>query len=238
VTPAEVERIAEGFAEGAARAMQAGFDGVEIHGANGYLLYQSIDPKQNKRTDQYGGSPQNNVGAAILACQKVRAAIGPDKIITLRLSQDGVDDFAGAWPGGVEYARAVGAALADAPIDALHWASFDWTDNRDPKSDTPMPAVIKQASGLPLITNGGIAQGEHAEHAITSGAADLCAVGRPLFAQPDWPYIIRAGEPYNWAEFDRKYVIKPSYDYTLGYPFDLSVPDWDPDVSKRRPKVS
>ncbi|MHA1600206.1 MAG: oxidoreductase, partial [Alphaproteobacteria bacterium] len=235
-TAAEIERIAEGFAEGAARAIQAGFDGVELHGANGYLLYQFIDPKQNQRTDQYGGSPENNVRAAKLVCQKVRDAIGPDKLITLRLSQNGVDDFAGAWPGGVAYARAIGTALADAPIDALHWSSFDWTDNRDPNSDTPMPEVIRQASGLPMITNGGIAEGQHVEHAITSGAADLCAVGRPLFAQPDWPYIIRASEPYNWVEFDRKYVVKPPYDYALGYPLNLVAPDWDSDTGKRRAK--
>ena len=232
---AEIERIAEGFAEGAARGVEAGFDGVEIHGANGYLYYQFIDQKQNTRTDKYGGSPENNVRAAILACQKTRDAIGPDKIITLRLSQDGVDDFAGAWDGGVDYAEAIGKALRDAPIDALHWSSFDWLDNRDPNSDTPMPQVIKETSGLPMITNGGIAEGEHAEHAITSGAADLCAVGRPLFAHPDWPYIVRAGEPYNWTEFDRKYVVKPSYDYACGYPLDLAVPDWDPDFSKGRP---
>ncbi|MCZ6588095.1 MAG: NADH:flavin oxidoreductase, partial [Alphaproteobacteria bacterium] len=110
----EIERIAEGFAEGAARGIEAGFDGVELHGANGYLYYQFIDTKQNKRTDQYGGSPENNVRAAILACQKVRDAIGPDKIITLRLSQDGVDDFTGAWEGGVDYAKAIGEALRDA----------------------------------------------------------------------------------------------------------------------------
>ncbi len=235
-TEAEIERIAEGVAEGAVRAMEAGFDGVEIHGANGYLYYQFIDAKQNKRTDQYGGSPENNVRAVKLACQKVRDAIGPDKIIILRLSQDGVDDFTGAWEGGVEYARAIGEALADAPIDALHWASFDWTDNRDPNSDTPMPQVLKEASGLPMITNGGISEGKHAEHAITAGAADLCAVGRPLFAHPDWPYIVRAGEPYRWTTFDRKYVVKPSYDYGCGYPLDLKVPDWDPDFSKRRAK--
>ncbi len=236
VSEDEIERIAEGFAEGAARGIEAGFDGVELHGANGYLYYQFIDTKQNKRTDQYGGSPENNVRAAILACQKVRDAIGPDKIITLRLSQDGVDDFTGAWEGGVDYAKAIGEALRDAPIDALHWSSFDWSNNKDPNSDTPMPQVLKEASGLPMIANGGIAEGEHAEHVVASGAADLCAVGRPLFAHPDWPYIVRAGETYNWTEFDRKYVVKPSYDYACGYPLNLTAPNWDPDFSKRRPK--
>lgn len=236
LTKAEIEQIARGFAEGAKRGIEAGFDGVEIHGANGYLLYQFIDPKQNHRTDEYGGSPENNVRFAKLVCARVRDAIGPNKLITLRLSQDGVDDFTGAWPGGVEYARAVGRALKDSAVDALHWSSFAWSDNRDPKDKMPMPKAIREASGKPMITNGGIAEGEHAETALTTGAADLCAVGRPLFAHPDWPYIVRAGEAYDWTNFDRKYVIKPPYDYECGYPLDLLRPNWTPDLSSRRRK--
>ena len=102
-------------------------------------------------------------GFAKLVGEKVRAAIGPDKLMILRLSQDGVDDFMGAWPGGVTYAEAVGAALADSAYDALHWASFNWQDNRDPNDATPMPVVLKRASGKPVITNGGIAEGAQAE---------------------------------------------------------------------------
>ena len=230
----EIFRIADGFAEGAVRGMQAGFDGVEIHAANGYLLYQFVDPKQNLRTDEFGGSPENNIRFAKLVCERVREAIGPGKLITLRLSQDGVDDFGGAWPGGVRYAEALGRALADAQVDALHWSSFDWTDNRDPNSADPMPTVLRRASGKPVIVNGGIAEGPHAEQVVTSGAGDLCAVGRPLFAHPDWPYIIRAGEPYNWIPFDRKYVIKPPYDYSCGYPLDLKQSIWPADLNLRR----
>lgn len=239
LTREEIYRIADGFAEGAARGMRAGFDGVEIHGANGYLLYQFIDPKQNHRTDEFGGSPENNVRFAKLVCERVRAAIGPDKLILLRLSQDGVDDFTGAWPDGVKYAEAVGRALADAPVDALHWSSFAWSDNRDPNSSEPMPAVLRRASGKPLIVNGGISEGAHAEAVVTSGAGDLCAVGRPLFAHPDWPHIVRSGEPYDWIPFDRKYVIKPPYDYALGYPLDLKQSVWPGDLNlrKRRPEA-
>lgn len=236
-TAVEVRRVAEGFAESAERAVQAGFDGVEIHGANGYLYYQFIDPKKNLRNDEYGGSPENNVRAVIEACQLVRESIGSEKLITLRLSQDGVDDFEGQWLGGVEYARKIGEALRDAPIDALHWSSFDWKDNRDQLSDRPMPEVIRESSGFPMIVNGGISEGEHAEEIINSGAGDLCAVGRPVMAHPDWPYIVRSGVPYPWIEFDRKYVIKPSYDYSHGYPLDLKKTIWDPDLTKRRPKV-
>lgn len=230
----EIKRIAEGFAEAAERGVKAGFDGVEIHGANGYLFYQFIDPKQNLRTDEYGGSPENNIRSSIETCKLVRDAIGKDKIITLRLSQDGVDDFEGSWLGGVNYAKEIGIALKNVDIDALHWSSFDWKNNRDSNSDVPMPKILKEFSGLPMIVNGGIAEGTHIEEIISTNSGDLGAVGRPIFAHPDWAYIIRSGESYPWIEFDRKYVIKPSYDYSYGYPLDLKNTNWDPDLTKRR----
>ncbi len=222
----EIHGIATGFAEGAARAMEAGFDGVEIHGANGYLLWQFINPKTNLRTDEFGGSPENNVRFAQLVCARVRQAIGKDKIITLRLSQDGVDDFTGAWPGGTAYAKALGKALTGADIDAIHWSSFAWRDNRDPHDKTPMPTILREASGLPVITNGGIAEGAEAEQCLTSGGGDMVAIGRPSFTHPDWPYIVRSGVPYPWLPFDRKYVIRPALDYGLAYPTALEDPQW------------
>ncbi len=222
----EIEAVVQGFAEGANRAIEAGFDGVEIHGANGYLLSQFINPKTNLRTDAFGGNPENNARIAVMACQAVRKAIGPDKILTLRLSQDGVDDFTGAWPGGVSYAEAIGAALRDCGADALHWASFNYLENRDAMSPEPMPAALRRASGLKMIANGGISDGPSAEAALNSGAADMVAIGRPLFAQPDWPYIVRSGAPYPWAPFDRKYVVRPPVDYALAYPVSLDDPHW------------
>ncbi|MDO8882065.1 MAG: hypothetical protein U0934_00780 [Pseudotabrizicola sp.] len=226
LTVEEIHAVADGFADGARRAIEAGADGVEVHGANGYLLWQFITPKTNLRTDDFGGSAENNTRFARLIGEKIRAAIGPDKLIVLRLSQDGVDDFTGAWPGGTDYARAVGEALKGSAYDALHWASFNYLDNRDPNDPTPMPTVLKQASGLPVITNGGIADGPQSEAALTSGAADMVAIGRPLFAQPDWPYIVRSGVDYPWLPFDRKYVVQPPLDLGLAYPMGLVDPEW------------
>jgi 2,4-dienoyl-CoA reductase-like NADH-dependent reductase (Old Yellow Enzyme family) len=224
---AELHAVADGFAAGAKRAVDAGADGVEVHGANGYLIWQFITPKTNLRTDGFGGSPENNVRFAKLVGEKIRGAIGPDKLLILRLSQDGVDDFTGAWPGGTAYAEAIGAALKDSAYDALHWASFDYLDNRFPADPTPMPAVLKRASGKPVITNGGIAEGQQAETALTSGAADMVALGRPMFAHPDWPYIVRSGASYPWLAFDRKYVIQPPLDLGLAYPMGLVDPGWE-----------
>lgn len=226
LTIKEIEKVAQGFADGAARAVEAGFDGVEIHGANGYLIWQFINPRTNLRTDDFGGSPDNNTRLARLVCEKVRNAIGKNKIITLRISQDGVDDFVGAWPGGVNYARAVGKCLRNSDIDALHWSSFGWRDNRDANSPTPMPTAIREASGLPMITNGGIGDGPEAEACLTKDGGDMVAIGRPSFTHPDWPYIVRSGQPYNWLPFDRKYVIRPPLDYGLAYPVALEDPKW------------
>lgn len=228
LTVKELEKVAQGFADGAARAVDAGFDGVEIHGANGYLLWQFITSKSNQRTDEFGGSPENNVRFARMVCEKVRKAIGKDKIITLRLSQDGVDDFVGAWPGGVDYARAIGKALHGAEIDALHWSSFGWRDNRDPNSKIPMSSALKESSGFPVITNGGIADGPEAESCLASGGGDMVAIGRQSFTHPDWPYIVRSGADYNWLPFGRKYVIRPSLDYGIAYPLGLEDPKWSP----------
>lgn len=225
LTVEEIHQVADGFAAGAKRAVDAGADGVEVHGANGYLLWQFINPKTNLRTDEFGGSPENNIRFAKLVGEKVRAAIGPDKLLVLRLSQDGVDDFVGAWPG-TAYAEAIGAALKGSAYDALHWASFNYLDNRQSDDATPMPTVLGHASGLPIITNGGIADGPQAEAALTSGAADVVAIGRPIFAQPDWPYIVRSGVPYDWAPFDRKYVVRPPLDYGIAYPLALTDPNW------------
>ncbi len=225
LTIEEIHQVADGFAAGAKRAVDAGADGVEVHGANGYLLWQFINPQTNLRTDEFGGSPENNVRFAKLVGEKVRAAIGPDKLIVLRLSQDGVDDFVGAWPG-TAYAEAIGVALKGSAYDALHWASFNYLDNRQADDVTPMPTVLRKASGLPMITNGGIADGPQAEAALCSGAADMVAIGRPIFAQPDWPYIVRSGVPYDWATFDRKYVVRPPLDYGIAYPLGLTDPQW------------
>lgn len=119
------------------------------------------------------------------------------KIITLWLSEDGVDDFTSAWPGGLAYGGSPGEALADYDADALHWSSVTWKDNRADDGTTPVPHVTRKHSSKVMIVNGGITDGVNAEEVIKSSAGDLVAVERPLFAYPDWPHIIRFGMPYS-----------------------------------------
>lgn len=210
MTVAELSVVADEFAAAAARALEAGFDGVEVHAANGFLLDQFFNSEVNRRCDAFGGSPTARAGYPMVVCERVRAAVG-DAIVTLRLSQDRIDGKDDRYAGGVEEAREIGEALRDAPVDALHWASFDWDDNRDPESDEPLPLVLKRASGKPMIANGRIHEAGVAEQVLGSGAADMVAVGRPLFANPDWPKVVCAGgDQSDWIPFERRWVIRPA----------------------------
>jgi 2,4-dienoyl-CoA reductase-like NADH-dependent reductase (Old Yellow Enzyme family) len=190
LTLAEIDELAESFARAAQRAIQAGFDGVEVHGANGFLIDNFFNAGVNVRDDEFGGSPTKRANFALLACRKVRDAIGAEKIVTLRLSQDRIDGLHDSFAGGVAEAREIGQALAQAPVDALHWASFGWDDNRDPASDEIIPAVLRAESAKP--------------------AGDMIAIGRPLFANPDWAANVRDGKPPAPVPFERKYVIHPA----------------------------
>lgn len=206
----EIEDLADSFARAAVRAIEAGFDGVEVHGANGFLIDNFFNSAVNVREDAFGGCPIKRANFALLVCRRVRQAIGAEKIITLRLSQDRIDGLHDHYAGGVAEAREIATALKDAPVDALHWGSFGWDDNRDPNSDEIIPAVMRAASGKPMIVNGGVHDAAAALRVLESGAGDMVSVGRPLFANPDWANAVRAGKPAALVEFERKWVITPA----------------------------
>lgn len=210
MTAADLAAVRDEFAAAAAWAVELGFDGVEVHAANGFLLEQFVDSTVNRRTDAYGGSPARRVQYPLEVCGAVRAAVGDDAIVTLRLSQEGIDDTSRRFAGGVAEAREIGAALCDAPVDALHWASFDWEDTRDPADDEPMPHALRAASGLPVIVNGGVHDRSAADRVLSSRAGDMVAVDRPLFANPDWARLVRDGGPVDWVPFERRWVVAPA----------------------------
>lgn len=210
MTAADLVTVRDEFAAAAAWAVELGFDGVEVHGANGFLLEQFVDSTVNRRTDAYGGSPARRVQYPLEVCEAVRAAVGDGAIVTLRLSQEGIDDTTRRFAGGVAEAREIGGALRDAPVDALHWASFDWEDTRDPADNEPMPRALRSASGKAVIVNGGVHSRAAADRVLATGAGDMVAVGRPLFANPDWARIVRDCGPAEWVPFERRWVVAPA----------------------------
>jgi 2,4-dienoyl-CoA reductase-like NADH-dependent reductase (Old Yellow Enzyme family) len=203
LTVPDIERIIDGFAAAALRAREAGFDGVELHAANGYLLDQFLTDYTNRRTDAYGGPVPNRVRLTAEITAAVRAAVGDEFVVGVRLSQTKVNDFEYRWPGGRYDAEIIYAALADARADYLHIASegrsFLETALLDGGSTTT--ALARRTTGLPVLANGGMHDPGQAELVLADGHADLLAVARGALANPDLPRRIAAGAPLE--PFDR-----------------------------------
>ncbi|MER5814209.1 NADH:flavin oxidoreductase [Streptomyces californicus] len=191
LTRRQIAEAVAGFAASAVRAREAGFDGVEVHGANGYLLDQFLTPYTNLRTDEYGGGLPGRLRLVREVTAEVRAAAGPGFTVGVRLSQGKINDPAWRWPGGEGEAEAVFTAVAEAGADYLHLAGGgrDWF----PEGRT-LPAIARAATGLPVIANGGLHREAVARRVLEEGHADLLAVGTGALADPDLPLRVAAGE--------------------------------------------
>jgi 2,4-dienoyl-CoA reductase-like NADH-dependent reductase (Old Yellow Enzyme family) len=205
----DLERIVEGFVAAALRARAAGFDGVEIHAANGYLLDQFLTEYTNRRTDAYGGSVPNRVRLTAEVAGAVRAAVGSGFLVGVRLSQTKVNDVEYRWPGGRHEAEAIYTALADARADYLHIASegraFLETALLDGGCTTT--GLARSVTGLPVIANGGMHDPRQAGQVLTDGHADLLSIARGALANPDLPRRLAGGTPPE--PFDRS-MLSPS----------------------------
>jgi len=198
LTPDEVTGLAEAFGATAALAVEAGYDGVELHGAHGYLLSQFLSPLTNTRDDAWGGDFERRLAFPLAAVRAVRQALG-DLPISYRLS---VDEFT---PGGLTIAdmELIAPRLVEAGVDMLH-CSAGWGVGAafeavvEPMSTPegwriPYAARLRKAAGVPVITVGQIRWPEMAEAAIASEQADLVALGRPMLADPFWAAKAKAG---------------------------------------------
>ncbi|MEV6908549.1 NADH:flavin oxidoreductase [Amycolatopsis sp. NPDC051071] len=205
LTTAEIDDVVAGFAAAAERARQAGFDGVEVHGANGYLLDQFLTDYTNRRTDEYGGSVADRIRLTARVVTAVAEAV-PDLLTGVRLSQTKVNDFTYRWPGGRADAEVIFAAVADAGADFLHIASEgrNWLETAKLDDGSTITALAREVTGLPVIANGGMHDLAQAREVLSGGHADVLSLGHGALANPDLPARVAAEEPL--AEFDRAMV--------------------------------
>lgn len=196
MTDEDVRRVRAGFVAAARNAVAAGFDGVEVHGANGYLLDQFLTDYTNQRDDRYGGSVANRVRLPAEIVADLRAAL-PDHLIGIRLSQTKVNDFTHRWAGGAADAEVIFTALATAGADYLHIASEgrDWLDTARLAGGDTITALARRVTGLPVIANGTMHKLPQAAEVLTGGHADLLAVGRGALANPDLPRRVAKDVP-------------------------------------------
>ena len=182
----EIDAIAEDFAFAADRAVKAGFDGVELHGAHGYLLNQFFSPLLNKRDDEFGGSLEKRMSFPLLVTKKVRERLG-DKLLLYRL---GSDDLA---PGGTHIDDSILFAqkLEELGVDIIDVSGG--MCGSEPKQlkhvkgyFVPQASEIKKAVSIPVIGVGGIADPLFADQLVREGKVDLVAIGRAFWRDNEW----------------------------------------------------
>jgi 2,4-dienoyl-CoA reductase-like NADH-dependent reductase (Old Yellow Enzyme family) len=193
-----------GFADAAVRAIDAGFDGVEVHAANGYLLDQYLTTYTNDRDDEYGGPLRNRIRLATDTVAAIRARVGARFVVGIRLSQTKVNDFTYRWPGGAADAEDIFAASAAAGVDYLHIASEgrDFIETARFDDGRTITEIARTVTGLPVMANGGMHDTRQAADVLDGGHADLLSLGRGALANPDFPTRLADGrsiEPFDHA---------------------------------------
>lgn len=195
MTTDQIGQVRAAFVNAARLARDAGFDGVEIHGANGYLLDEFLTDYMNVRTDAYGGSVTNRIRLATEVCADVAAAVGADMAVGIRISQGKVSDNHHRWAGGEEDAATIFTALADTGIDYIHTTEYRALAPAFDNTSRPLAALAKRYSGLSIIANGHLDDPRDAATIIDSGTADVVALAKPALANRDWPRRVLTGQP-------------------------------------------
>lgn len=209
MTTEDFGNVKRGYVNAALLAHEAGFDGVELHAANGYLFDQFITPHTNVRTDEYGGDERNRLRFLMEVYRAVKAALPAGFIVGIRVSESKVNDLAYRWPGGAETARRIFEILAEIDPDYVHIAAEGgrWARECLYPDGTSSNSIAKGILNSPVIANGGMHDVTLAETLLNGNAADLVSIGRAAIASPDWPKLVADGEPV--VPFFKE-LIKPS----------------------------
>lgn len=194
MTHDDIAQAIEGFASAALRAKEAGFDGVELHGANGYLLDQFMNAHTNLRDDRYGGDQQHRLTLMAEVVEAVRRAVGRDFVVGVRISQGKVNDKAYKWPGGTADAQIIFGMLARLPIDYVHSTEFEAWQPAFAESDSSLAALARELVSVPVLANGSLQEGSHAAEMLAACQADFVSLGRGALTHADWPRRVRAGD--------------------------------------------
>ncbi len=184
-----IERTIDDFVQCAQYAREAGYDGVEVMGSEGYLINEFLTERTNRRDDDWGGTPEKRMRFPVEIVRRMRAKLGRDFIIIYRLSMLDLVDGGQQWQDIVALARAIAQAGA-----SLINTGIGWHEARIPTIVTSVPraafafvtAKLKREIELPLITTNRINMPDVAERLLAEGAADMVSMARPFLADPEW----------------------------------------------------
>ncbi|TDP30961.1 2,4-dienoyl-CoA reductase-like NADH-dependent reductase (Old Yellow Enzyme family) [Idiomarina aquatica] len=198
----DFDAVMQGFVGSVNRAEEAGFDGVELHAANGYLLNEFLSEHFNQRGDQWGGDIGHRLKFVAMVAKACKdAAKGENFIVGIRLGQITVTDPDYQWPEGEDAMIKIVKALKEAGIDYIHTTDTDVS--RKPfkgGSNKTLAEIVQEFSDIPLIVNGGIDESNY-EHIAAHYPNALLALGKKALANPDMPKRLKDGETIEDLEF-------------------------------------
>ncbi|MCP4020771.1 MAG: FAD-dependent oxidoreductase [Desulfobacteraceae bacterium] len=198
MTLEDIKGVQQAFADAAARATEAGFEGVEIIGSAGYLITQFLSPLKNQRTDEYGGSFENRARFPKETIELVRKLVGEDFPVGIRMAGN---DFVEGSTTDAETPQ-IAQVYENAGVNIIN-VTGGWHESRVPQLPMDLPRSgfsylamnIKQAVSVPVMASNRIATPDHAEQILKDGMADMVNLGRVLIADPFWPEKAKAGKP-------------------------------------------
>lgn len=217
----DIDTVISSFAGAAVSARELGFDGVELHGAHGYLIDQFLWAPLNLRSDNYGGERVERTRFAVALISAVRAAVGPDYPIILRVSQWKQQDYAAKLAEDSDQLTAILQPIAAAGVDIFHCSQRRFWEPEFEGSPLNFASWVKRVTQKPVITVGSvglksalslknIGEGADADmdlqplaDALARGDYDLVAVGRALLADPEWALKVKEGRFQDLRSFDK-----------------------------------
>ncbi len=213
MTIEDIKQTQEEYVKASKNAIEAGFDGVELHGANGYLIDQFINTASNKRNDTYGGSGDNRIKFAVEVAKKVVKAIGSEKT-AMRLSPYGVFNDMVIFEDLEVTFEKLASELGKLNLAYLH--IVDHSSMGAPEVTESVKSKIQQAFGGPIIASGGLDK-EKAEKILNEGKGELVSFARSFLANPDLVDRLLKDIPLNQPDFDTFYT--PGEKGYTDYPF-------------------
>jgi 2,4-dienoyl-CoA reductase-like NADH-dependent reductase (Old Yellow Enzyme family) len=184
---AGIQTITRAFTRATERALEAGFDLVELHAAHGYLLHEFLSPLSNRRTDQYGGSFENRIRLVVEVVDAVRAVWPAELPLLVRISA--TDWAEGGWD--IDQSVALAKVLKEHKVNMIDVSSGGMTPQQvmplGPGYQTPFAERIRREAQIPTGAVGMITSAAQAEHILRTGQADLVLLARELLREPYWP---------------------------------------------------
>jgi 2,4-dienoyl-CoA reductase-like NADH-dependent reductase (Old Yellow Enzyme family) len=188
----DIEHVINGFVETAKGAIAAGFDGIEIHGAHGYLINQFLSSYCNQRTDNYGGTIENRYRFAHEIIRAVRPVVPEDRLLTFRISDWGVADMEVSLYNSKEEYQQIIRMLSQEPIDAISVSTYDFT-RKAFGTEQNMSQITSEVTDLPVMICGKIYDRASADKALEN--ADVILSAKSMLLNPNWVADLKARKP-------------------------------------------